>query len=342
MAVDWRVSWSHQLDDGIGAIAATEMGLAVATRCVVRLVGEVGDFIWKRTFQFDVFRLVSDGKNLAVLSGSGFHLLALHSGNPLGEGRSVRGGFRDVIARPGGGWVLSDRGEHIHIFNDEGRGVRRLKPGGVRKLLGWLDREHLIVLDGVGHLRCLRLFEQHSQRVIEERVWSWASRMSSGMLLLQGGDGSIHEGVPNPFGWDSLEQVVELGVDPLSAVRTQDGWWMLTMEGELNRIPPDADLSHPAGDHIDSNHSDIIVTASRDGLVRWWESPLLTSKRSQILRKLVSEERKRIDWEKRQVIFEAARDAEESGMLSRAIELYASLGRREDVRRLLARGEAGE
>ena len=56
---------------------------------------------------------------------------------------------------------------------------------------------------------------------------------------------------------------------------------------------------------------------------------------------MVSEERQRIDWEQRQVVFEAARDAEENGMLTHAVELYASLGRQEDVRRILAMKEAG-
>ena len=56
---------------------------------------------------------------------------------------------------------------------------------------------------------------------------------------------------------------------------------------------------------------------------------------------MVSEERQRIDWEQRQVIFEAARDAEDNGLLTRAIELYTSLGRQEDVRRILALKEAG-
>jgi hypothetical protein len=56
---------------------------------------------------------------------------------------------------------------------------------------------------------------------------------------------------------------------------------------------------------------------------------------------MVSEERQRIDWEQRQVVFEAARDAEENGLLTHAVELYASLGRQEDVRRILAMKEAG-
>jgi hypothetical protein len=196
-------------------------------------------------------------------------------------------------------------------------------------------------MDEDGLLRCLRLFGENSQRIIEERKWSWSSRLSNGRILVQAVDGSIHEGVPNPFGWDSLGQLVETGVDPFEAVRTGDGWWMLTMDGTLDRIPPQSDESWPAGDIIASNDADMMVTATRDGLIRWWESPKLVSKRDTILRKLVSEERQRIDWEQRQVIFEAARDAEESGLLTRAIELYTSLGRQEDVRRILALKEAG-
>jgi hypothetical protein len=165
--------------------------------------------------------------------------------------------------------------------------------------------------------------------------------MSSGRILIQSVEGSIFEGVPNPFGWDSLEQLVETGVDPLEAVRTGDGWWMLTMDGDLDRIPPAKNATWPAGESIASNDADIMATATRDGLVRWWESPRLISKRSILLRKMVSEERQRIDWEQRQVVFEAARDAEENGLLTHAVELYASLGRQEDVRRILAMKEAG-
>lgn len=342
MAGDWRVTWSHQLDGKIGALESVPEGLVIASGGVVRMISDSGGFVWKRSFQFDVYRLASDGTNIAVLCGHGFHLLEIRSGNPLGEGRAVAGGFRDCLPRPGGGWLLADRGDHIHMFNREGRGIRRLRPGRVRKLIGWLDREHLIILDEDGHLRCLRLFGENSQRIIEERRWSWVSRLSNGRILVQSVDGSILEGVPNPFGWDSLEQLVETGVDPLESVRTTDGWWMLKMDSTLDRIPPSADSTWPAGDHIASNDADVLATATRDGLIRWWESPQLLSKRSKILRKLVSEERQRIDWEQRQVIFEAARDAEEGGMLTRAIELYTSLGRQEDVRRILAMKEAGK
>lgn len=340
MSGDWRVSWSHQLDDKVGALVTLKDGVIIACGGVVRMVNDLGDFVWKRTFQFDVYRLVSDGASVAILSGPGFHLLDVRNGNPLGEGRAVAGGFRDCLPRPGGGWLLADRGDHIHMFNREGRGIRRLRPGRIRKLIGWLDREHLITMNDDGLLCCLRLFGENSQRIIEERRWSWASRLSNGRILVQAVDGSILEGVPNPFGWDSLEQLVEAGVDPLEAVRTGDGWWILTMNGTLDRIPPSEEESWPAGVYISSNGADIMTTATRDGLIRWWESPRLISKRDKILRKLVSEERQRIDWEQRQVIFEAAREAEDNGLLTRALELYTALGRQEDVRRILVMKEA--
>jgi hypothetical protein len=338
---DWRVSWSHQLEGRVGAVCALSDGIIVACGGVVRLISDLGDFVWKRTFQFDVYRLVADSTNVAVLSGPGFHLLSLATGDPLGEGRAVSGGFRDVLSRPGGGWVLPDRGDHVHLFNNEGRGIRRLRPGRIRKLVGWLDREHLLAMDDDGHLRCLRLFGEDSQRIIEERRWAWASRLSSGRMLVQAMDGSIFEGVPNPFGWDSLEQLVSTGVDPLEAVRTGDGWWMLTMDGSLDRIPPSEGDALPAGVILASNDADVMASSTRDGLLRWWESPRLISRRSELLRKLVSEERRRVDWEQRQVIFEAARDAEDNGLLTRAVELYGTLGRSEDVHRLLAIKERG-
>tara|TARA_A100001037_G_scaffold56772_1_gene49069 strand:- start:88 stop:1119 length:1032 start_codon:yes stop_codon:yes gene_type:complete len=341
MIDDWGVSWSHQLDGKVGALCAMKSSVAVASGGEVRLVNDLGDFVWKRSFQFDVYRMVSDGTNLAVLSGPGFHLVDIASGKPLGEGRSVSGGFRDVIAQPGGGWVLSDRGDHIHIFNRDGRGVRRLRPGRLTKLLGWLDREHMLAIDHDGLLRCLRLFGQDSQRVIEERRWTWASRVSNGRLLIQSQDGSIMEGVPNPFGWDSLDLLVETGVDPLASARTSDGWWMLTMGGRLGRVPPVDGEEMPAGDHISSDDRATLVTATRDGLLRWWSSAKVISSADRLLQDIASSERSRIDWEQRQILFEAARDAEDQGLLTRAIELYGSLGRQEDVRRILSLKESG-
>ena len=122
----------------------------------------------------------------------------------LHEGRSTPGGFF-----PGTSWwrlILSGRGG-LHLFTHEGTGIRRLDSGKVRRLLGWLDREHMMWQDSDGKLWCARLAQQDQKRILEERVWSWVTPLMSGRLLMQSSDGGIWEGVPHPFGRDSLEKI---------------------------------------------------------------------------------------------------------------------------------------
>jgi len=334
---DWDVTWSHQVEGRVGAVLAIDDKALIAAGPLLRLLDADGEFIWRREFTFDVYRVDTNGKTIGVLSGIGFFLLDLSSGELLGEGRAVAGGFRDLSPRPGGGWVLLDRGDHIHLFNRRGRGIQRLKPGPLRQLVGWLDRELLLVLDMDGCLRCLRLTGEMAQRRIEDRRWSWVSRLARGRMLMQAADGSIHEGVPNPFGWDSFEGVSEAGLLPLAAAWTGEGWWLLQMSGDLCLLPPlEDDVGEPAGDLLAGNGIDRLVTATRDGLVRMWVASHLADRRRLLLEEMASAELSRLDWKQRETIFEAARDAEEAGMLSRAIELYEALGRIEDVRRLLA------
>ena len=67
--------------------------------------------------------------------------------------------------------------------------VGDLRPdvGGVRRLIGWFDREHLILQDEDGKLRCARLANENS-RLLEDRVWPRVSSMSGGKILLQSAD----------------------------------------------------------------------------------------------------------------------------------------------------------
>jgi len=341
---DWRIAWSHQIDDRTTALVSDTSGVIIATGSMVRAIDASGDFRWRRSFIFDVFDLQLDGGTLAVLSGPGFHVIDRTTGDPLGEGRSVAGGFRQTLSRPGGGWVLADRGNLLHIFRRDGRGIRRIQSGQLRKIVGWLDREHLIVLDGDGRLRCIRLHGQEVQRVIEERRWTWCSTIQRGRLLLQAMDGSLHDGTPNPFGWDELNRVDEIGIDPVDAVLSADLWWILAMDGRITGIPDSSIGGLVTSDSgwLSGNGNDLLATATRDGLIRWIESPRLGGRRSAAIKGLVSDERRRLDWLQRESIFEAARNAEESGLWSRAIELYRSLGRDEDVRRLLAARDSDE
>ena len=339
----WEIAWSHQVEGRVGALACVDEDCIIASGPIIRRLNSDGDFVWRREFTFDVYRMEHDGTNLAVLSGTGFFLLDLSTGEPLGEGRAVAGGFRDVIRRPGGGWVLSDRGDHMHLFNRRGRGIRRLRPGSLQKLVGWLDREILLAQDGDGCLRALRLGGDDAQRIIETTRWSWVSRLQRGRVLVQQSDGGLQEGVPNPFGWDRIDRIPGEGLVPLDVAWTGEGWWMLDVAGDLIRLPAeDGAERRPAGDVLVSNMADRMLTASRDGLVRMWIGPHLVSRRRLLFEEIASDEIRRLDWEQRQVIFEAARDAEDSGMFSRAIELYESLGRAEDVRRLISEREGGD
>ncbi|MEE3082767.1 MAG: hypothetical protein VX320_01590 [Candidatus Thermoplasmatota archaeon] len=343
MTDEWEISWSHQVEGRVGALSCVGDDCIIAAGSVVRRLNNDGDFVWRREFSFDVYRLEHDGTNLAVLAGSGFFLLDLSTGELIGEGRSVSGGFRDVVVRPGGGWVLADRGDHIHLFNRRGRGIRRLRPGPLLKMVGWLDRELLLAHDDDGRLRALRLGGDDAQRQIETTKWSWVSRLQDGRLIVQKIDGTLYEGIPNPFGWDRLDRIPGDGLVPLDTVWTGEGWWALDVSCDLIQLPMSEDSKrHPAGDLLVSNRVDRMLTATRDGLTRMWIAPHLASRRRLLFEEIASGELRRLDWEQRQVIFEAARDAEDNGMISRAIELYESLGRAEDVHRLISKREGSD
>jgi hypothetical protein len=129
----------------------------------------------------------------------------------------------------------------------------------------------------------------------------------------------------------------------MSAAWTGEGWFALDVSGDLIRLPVESNGERrPAGDLLASNRVDRMITASRSGLVRMWIGPHLVSRRRLLFEEIASGELRRLDWEQRQIIFEAARDAEDAGMLSRSIELYDSLGRAEDVHRLVSRREGAD
>jgi hypothetical protein len=83
--------------------------------------------------------------------------------------------------------------------------------------------------------------------------------------------------------------------------------------------------------------ADTMVTASRSGLVRIWQSPELAALRRIELQKQVAAATVANDWEERRTIFKRACAAEDEGRISLAIDLYQSLGRSDDVNRLLNR-----
>ena len=93
----WEIAWSHQVEGRVGALSCLVDDCLIAAGSVVRRLNADGDFLWRREFSFDVYKLEHDGTNVAVLAGTGFFLLDLATGEPIGEGRAVAGGFRDVV-----------------------------------------------------------------------------------------------------------------------------------------------------------------------------------------------------------------------------------------------------
>lgn len=338
----WEVAWSVQ-EQRVAAVANTVDGALVASSTEVISYDSSGNIRWRRSLPFAVYRLEVDGTNVGLLCGQGFYLLRISDGVSVHEGRATSGGFADILPRPSGGWVLSDRVGHLHLFDVNGIGIRRLNTGEIRRLVGWLDREHLLVHDRDGRIRCLRLVQQDFSRFVDDKYWSWMGRLTSGQVLMQASDGELWLGRPHPFGWDELDRIESVGTEPIDSVRSGDGWWYLDIDGQMHRLPPhESGLEMKGGDIISGNGIDIMVTATSNGLIRWWEAAELSSKRRAITQQLVADEKQRLDWEYRRNMFQEARQSEDDGMLSKAIELYQALGRTEDVRRMFERQNRGD
>ncbi|MGB1659525.1 MAG: hypothetical protein ACPHHS_03425, partial [Candidatus Poseidoniaceae archaeon] len=85
-----------------------------------------------------------------------------------------------------------------------------------------------------------------------------------------------------------------------------------------------------------------MVTCRRDGLVRRWVAPHLAEEQRRHRQKEAADAKLARSWDERRQLFQRAQTAEEEGRLSRAIELYEALGRKEDVQRLLRRQKGGD
>ena len=338
--MSWSVSRSWQADELVSTACNVGSDLFIANGLSITLLDEELNPRWTKSVPFRVHAAKHASGKIAILYGHGFHLIRVTDGQQIGEGRTTTSGFSDILPRPGGGWVLSCRKGQLHVFNQEGRGLKRLGVGEVRRLVGWFDREHLMWQDVDGKLRCAKLANEDSQRLLEDRVWSWVSEMSGGKVLLQSADGMLWEGLPHPYGWDSLETIDTRSLEPLDSHRAGDGWWVLSIEGSLVSMTEDISIKSAntnLGDFLIGLAANSMATVDRNGLVRIWQSPELAQLRRVEMQKMYAEAKAANDWEERRKIFKRACDAEDEGRISLAIELYESLGRSSDVSRLLAR-----
>jgi len=345
----WNIAWSWQAPSRIATMAGAEGGVVVSAGLDLFMLEADGTVRWKVEVPFKVHAAHAAQGVIGILAAHGFYLVSTANGAMVSEGRSTPGGFSDVCARPGGGWALAGRKGQIHLFSAQGRGIRRVESGPVRRLVGWMDREHLLWQDPDGALWCGRLTGDDKKRKIEDRSWSWCSRLKDGRLLLQSGDGGLWEGVPHPFGWDMLDRIEVDSMEPMDGVRAGDGWWVLGIEGHLlslsserspDETPPLTERMH-LGDVLVLCTPDAMATATREGLVRRWTAPHLSEAEREGRYKAAAAAAMARNWEERRQMFLRAQEAEDLGKLSLAIELYEALGRGEDARRLLRRQKEG-
>ena len=321
----WSIISSHNFEGVITSIEFNSMGIAVSNNKEIHYIDFQGNKKWNVKMPFKPYQIKTNENLLGVLMGNGFIVIDSNTGEQLHEGRSTQGGFSHIINRPGGGWVLSDRHDQLHIFNQQGYGIKRLFAGKIRKLIGWIDREHLLIHDGDGCLRCVRLMAQSTQRQIEEKIWSWASKLENSELLVQSLEGEIWKGKPNATGWDDLEFVTDQCLEPLKSIWTEDGWWIMNMEKNVFNITTMQQFED-LGHLMASNSRDIIAVADNNGLLRIIGSLELIK---QMNEKISFEHEKikySLDSEKRQKLFKSAKNAEAINDYENATKIYESLG----------------
>ena len=346
--MSWSISWSWQASERVSAIASVEGGVVVSNGLQLILLESNGDIRWQVKTPFKVHSITCQNGILAALAAHGFYVISTTDGSMLHEGRSTYGGFNDVIARPGGGWILSGKEGQLHLFSHEGIGIKRFATGKIRRLVGWLDREHILWQSDDGKLWCGRLGNNYSKRCIEDRIWSWVSRLDQSRALLQTSSGEIWEGVPHPFGWDYIEKLQSDSLEPMEGIRCGDGWWVLGIEGSLYHLSglaegDDSILGQDMnlGDLLEKITADSMVTATRNGLIRMWKAPHLADSERESRYKAAAEAALARNWDERKQMFDRARQAEDEGRLSLAVELYQALGRVEDMKRILQRQKEG-
>ena len=122
---DWNVIWSADLDGRIACASNCQGGLLVSSDLSLSRFDMDGGLVWKVETPFRIHHIVTQGSMVGVLAAHGFIPYDLQTGQQIHEGRATYGGFSDILPRPGGGWVASGRKGDLHIFNQNGKGLRR-------------------------------------------------------------------------------------------------------------------------------------------------------------------------------------------------------------------------
>ena len=113
----------------ITSIEFNEFGIVISNNKNLYFMDFEGNQKWRIKMPFKPYKIMANKNLLGILMGNGFVVIDSNTGKQLHEGRSTQGGFSEIINRPGGGWILSDRKEQLHIFNQKGYGIKRLFSG---------------------------------------------------------------------------------------------------------------------------------------------------------------------------------------------------------------------
>lgn len=321
---EWGVISSHKFEGVITSIEFNKEGLAVSNNKNINFIDFQGETRWVSKMPFKPYKIKTNDNLLGILMGNGFIVIDSNTGEQLHEGRSTQGGFSNIINRPGGGWVLSDRHEQLHLFNQQGFGIKRLFSGKIRNLIGWIDRDHLIIHDGDGCLRCIRLMAESTQRQIEEKIWSWASKLENGELLVQSLEGEIWAGKPNTAGWDDLKLFNEKCLEPLNSIWTKDGWWIMNMENNVFNSTSKQEFEG-FGHLIASNSDNIFAVADNNGLLRIIGSYELIEQKNEKISFEFEKIKYSLNSEKRRALFKMAKNAESIHDYEKAKQIYDTL-----------------
>ena len=335
----WTPAWSTKVTAPVASLAAGRGWCVVGHERRLTLLSDDGAHRWTHDQLFTPHNVVAAGAHLGVLAAHGFTVHRFEDGTPVNEGRAVSRGFSSLLARPGGGWLASGREGDLHLFTKEGRGRSRADRAPVRGLLGWLDRDHVIVHDQDGCLRLVHVGSGEDLATFGEERWTWVSSLERDGLLLRGADGLLHRGVPGSSGWDRLDRLESEVLEPTAAARMTGGWVLLELDGRII-MAPEGEMVHEGTVMSDpvlllaGDGDETLFGASRDGLIRSWYGGERERIEREARRALVADGRRAADWAQRRRRFDAAVEAEERADWSTAALHYEALGREEDAERV--------
>ena len=331
---EWNVVWSKYLHKKISAIAFIDECVVISAETTLSMMNKEGDILWLHHLPSSVYEIGTSNNSILILYGRGFQILNPKDGTPLFEGKTVESGFSKWSFRPGGGLLLSDRNGNLHLFDRNAKGKKMIQEIEIREILGWLNRELVLIQKYDGGIYSIDISEGNNCSLIGSKTFSWASKLQNGKLICQSTDGMIWEGVPNQFSWDFLEDTGITEIEPIKSSLVNDSWHILTIEGYIKDLE-NKKLSKImlGGEFYCSDNYNHIVTCSREGLLRWWETTTNIKDKNEYIFHEVEEKKRELNRKQRKRIFENASAAEEND-IDEAIRLYRVIGRESDVKRL--------